>query len=171
MKTNITDLDLKRYFPNETVMKYSELATVNSLDEILPHDKSFKIILIEEHYNLGHWVLILRYNNTYEFMDSYGLKIDQELKFIHRIQNILLGQGKKYLTALFDKLPKGSKKVWNNKRLQKVNNNSSTCGRWVIMRILLMKMGYNLTEFQDFVLRWAKRFELSTDELVSLWIT
>ena len=52
MRTNITDLDLKRYFPetnqpNDNVIKYSELANVQSLNEILPHDKSWKIILLE----------------------------------------------------------------------------------------------------------------------------
>jgi hypothetical protein len=39
MRTNITDLDVKRYFPetnqpNDNVIKYSELANVQSLNEI-----------------------------------------------------------------------------------------------------------------------------------------
>ena len=63
MRTNITDLDLKRYFPetnqpNDNVIKYSELANIQSLDEILPHDKSWKIILLEQELNKGHWMMI-----------------------------------------------------------------------------------------------------------------
>ena len=59
MRTNITDMDLKRYFPktnqpNDNVIKYSELANVQNLDEILPHDKSWKIILLEQELNKGH---------------------------------------------------------------------------------------------------------------------
>ena len=173
MLINITDDDLKNYFPNTKnfVMKYSDLESINYLNEILPHDKSFKIILIEQNFNLGHWVLILRYDNVYEFMDSYGLLIDQELKFIDRIQNILLGQNKKYMTQLFNKIPKGYKKVVNRKRLQQVKNKAATCGRWVILRIQFMRMGYNLKEFQEFVKKWSKQLDLSLDELVTLWIS
>ena len=173
MLINITDEDLKNYFPNTKnfVMKYSDLENIKHLNEILPYDKSFKIILIEQNFNLGHWVLILRYGNVYEFFDSYGLKIDQELKFIHRIQNILLGQNKKYMTELFKKIPKGFKKIVNRKRLQQVKNKSATCGRWVISRIQLMRMGYNLEEYQDFVKKWASKLELSLDEIVTLWIS
>jgi hypothetical protein len=176
MTSNITDLDIKRYFPetntpHDNLMKYSELADVQSLDEILPHDKSFKIILIEDHYNIGHFVCILRYGNTYEQFDSYGKKIDDELAFISNIQKKLLGQDKKYLTHLFAKLPRGTKKVINKKRLQNLSNNSATCGRWCILRISMMQdFGFGLKSFQEFITRWKSKLELSGDEMVSLWV-
>ena len=116
MRTNITDLDLKRYFPetnepNDNVIKYSELGNIQSLDEILPHDKSWKIILLEQELNRGHWMMICRYGNTYCEFDSYGKRIDDELKFVDKIQKILLGQNQKYITELLKKLPKGTKKI------------------------------------------------------------
>ena len=134
MRTNITDLDLKRYFPetnlpNDNVIKYSELANIQSLDEILPQDKSWKIILLEQELNKGHWMMICRYGNTYCEFDSYGKRIDEELKFVDKIQKILLGQNRKYITELLNKLPKKTKKIWNKKKLQKITNASATCGR------------------------------------------
>ena len=176
MTSNISDLDIKRYFPetntpNDNLMKYSELADVQSLEEILPQDKSFKIILIEDHYNIGHFVCIMRYGNTFEQFDSYGKKIDDELAFISNIQKKLLGQDKKYLTHLFAKLPKGIKKVINKKRLQNLSNNSATCGRWCILRISMMRdFDFDLKTFQEFITRWKSKLKLSGDEMVSLWV-
>jgi hypothetical protein len=175
MRENITDLDLKRYFPetnqpNDNVIKYSELADLDSLEEILPYDKSWKIILIEQEYNLGHWTCVMRYGNFFEQFDSYGKKIDDELKFVTEIQKKLLGEDKKYLTALFKKLPRGSKKVWNKKKLQKLVNASATCGRWCIVRIIMMEMGFTLKQFQDFIERWRLIMNPSPYELVALWV-
>jgi hypothetical protein len=62
----------------------------------------------------------LRYGNTFEQFDSYGNKIDDELAFISNIQKKLLGQDKKYLTHLFAKLPKGTKKVINKNGMQEL---------------------------------------------------
>jgi hypothetical protein len=175
MRTNITDLDLQRYFPEthssrDNVMKYSELADVKSIYDILPTDRSYKIILIEDHYNSGHWTAIMRYGDTIETFDSYGLEPDGELKFINKVQKLLLGEDKKYLTKLLDKV-KDSKKVWNKKKLQKLSNGSATCGRWVILRICMMKdFGFTLKEFQDFVKKYKDEYGLTTDELVSFWV-
>jgi hypothetical protein len=176
MTSNISDLDIKRFFPetntpNDNLIKYSDLAHVRKLEDILPHDKSFKIILIEDHFNIGHFVCIMRYGNTFEQFDSYGKKIDDELAFISNIQKKLLGQDDKYLTHLFAKLPKGTKKVINKVRLQNVSNNSATCGRWCILRIIMMRdFGFNLKSFQEFIKRWKKNLKLSGDEIVSLWV-
>ena len=176
MRTNITDLDLKRYFPetnqpNDNVIKYSELANVQSLDEILPHDKSWKIILLEQELNKGHWMMICRYGNTYCEFDSYGKRIDEELKFVDKIQKILLGQNRKYITELLNKLPKKTKKIWNKKKLQKITNASATCGRWCILFVICMRdYGFDLKEFQQFIDKWSKELNLTPDELVSHWV-
>ena len=176
MRTNITDLDLKRYFPetnlpNDNVIKYSELGDIKKMNEILPHDKSWKIILLEQEFNTGHWMMICRYGNTYCEFDSYGKKIDEELKFVDKIQKILLGQNKKYMTELLNKLPKGTKKIWNKKKLQKLNNASATCGRWCILFVICMRdFGFDLKEFQEYIERWSKKLGLTPDELVSYWV-
>ena len=176
MRTDMTDLDIQRYLPEtnspqDNLMKYSELADVNSIYDILPYDRSYKIILVESEYFKGHFVAILRYGNTIEQFDSYSQKIDNELSFVSNLQKQLLGQDKKYLTHLLKKLPKKVKKIYNKKRLQKLVNNSATCGRFVILRIILMKdFGFNLQQYQDFLERWCKKTGLNADELVAFMI-
>ena len=176
MYRNISDLDLKRYFPetgnpNDNVIKYNELSEISTLNDILPNDKSFKIVLIEDSYNRGHWCAIIRTGKTYIWFDSYGLEPDGELKFINAIQKKLLGQDKKYLTHLLAKLPKGTKKIWNKMKLQKVKNGSNTCGRWCILFIILVRdFNFTLDEFQAFIKRWTEKLGLTSDELVSLWV-
>ncbi len=91
-------------------------------------------------------------------------------KFVTSIQKKLLGEDKKYLTALFNKLPKGTKKVWNKKKLQKLVNGSATCGRWCILRIIMMEMGFDLKQFQAFIEQWRVILGLSPDELVAMWV-
>jgi hypothetical protein len=172
MRTDMTDLDLGRYgFSPDDVMKYSELADLNSIYDILPHERSSKILLVESSYQSGHWVGLLRYGNTIEMMDSYGIHPDDELSFVSNLQKTLLGQDKKHLSHLLKKLPKGVKKIYNKKRLQKLVNGSATCGRFVILRIILMReFGFNLKQFQSFLERWTKKTGLSPDELVALMI-
>jgi hypothetical protein len=176
MRTNITDLDLERYFPEtnhykNNVIKYSELDNYKSIEELLPTDRSYKIILIEQNYNTGHWTCLLRYGDTIEWFDSYGLPVDGELKFINSVKRQLLGQGRKTLTELLSKV-KDKNIVYNKVKLQKLCNKSATCGRWVILRILMMKnFFYNLKEFQDFIKKYKKEVGFKdADELVAYWI-
>jgi len=153
MRTNITDLDLERYFPEtnhykNNVIKYSELAN----------------------YNSGHWTCILRYGDTIEWFDSYGIDVDCELKFINAVKRRLLGEGRTILRDLLKKT-KGKKIVYNHYKFQKLCNKSATCGRWVILRILMMKnFFYDLEEFQKFIKKYKKEIGLGADELVAYWI-
>jgi len=52
----MSDSDIRRWLglDGDYIMKYSELAGYETLEELLPHDKSFKIILTEDSYNKGH---------------------------------------------------------------------------------------------------------------------
>lgn len=175
MKTNITDLDLERYFPEtnhykNNVIKYSELGNYKSIEEILPNDRSYKIVLIEENYNSGHWTCLLRYGDTIEWFDSYGLDVDCELKFINAVKRRLLGEGRNILRDLLKKV-KGKKVIYNHYKFQKLSNCSCTCGRWVILRILMMKnFFYDLEEFQKFIKKYKKELGLGADELVAYWV-
>ena len=175
ISTNITDLDLNRYFPetksdNHHVIKYSELANVNSIYGLLPKDMSYKIILIEEEPNKGHWVCILRYGRTIEAFDSYGGTIDNELQYIPEVMKRMLGEDKKHLGRLLRDV-KDRQVIYSKKRLQKLQDGINTCGRWVILRILMMKeFFYTLQEFLDFIEKTVEETGMSTDELVASWI-
>ena len=64
---------------NTKILKYSELASVGNLDELLPRLVDHCIILYEESLNRRHWVALLKYNDMLEHFDSYGIKPDSEL--------------------------------------------------------------------------------------------
>ena len=174
--TNITDLDLDRYFPetktdNHHVIKYSEVANVASIYDLLPKDMSYKIILIEEQPNKGHWVCILRYGKTIEVFDSYGGTIDNELKYIPEVMKRMLGEDKKHLGRLL-KAVEDRQVIYSKKRLQKLKGGINTCGRWVILRILMMKQFfYTLNEFLAFIDNAVEDTSFTPDELVANWIT
>jgi hypothetical protein len=175
LKKPITDVDINKYFPEknhyaDNVVKYSDLAHYSDIYQLLPKDRSYKIILIESKKNSGHWVCIMRYGDIWEFFDAYGVKIDGELKFINTITKRLLGESRHFLTDLF-KTIKSGKVIYNNKRLQSLKSGSATCGRWVILRILMMRdFFYTLEDFIDFIEKNCKVLDVKPDYLVSLWI-
>jgi len=143
----ITDSDIKRWLPNaeSKIIKYSDLANYNSLEDLLPEPIDYKIILVESELNSGHWTSIMRKGNKYETFDSYGGTIDHELNYIPNSTKKYLGEDKLYL----GKLLKGHKVIYNKKKLQSENNGVSTCGRWNIARILSFLMGWTLKDFQN----------------------
>ena len=58
IKEEITDSDPTRYFGKKdfkNILKYSEIGNYKSIQQLLPRNKSWKIILIEYEYNSGHW--------------------------------------------------------------------------------------------------------------------
>ena len=131
---------------------------------------SYKIILIEEQPNKGHWVCILRYGKTIEAFDSYSGTIDNELKFIPEVMKRMLGEDKKHLGRLLKDV-KDRQVIYSKKRLQKLEDGINTCGRWVILRILMMKeFFYTLQEFLDFIQKSVEETEMTPDELVASWI-
>ena len=68
------DDDIRHILGNSTkIIKYSELSTFNDLDELLPNENDYCIILYEHEPSSGHWVCLLKYNGTFEFFDAYGL--------------------------------------------------------------------------------------------------
>jgi hypothetical protein len=175
IKEPITDKDLERYFPEtnhyaDNVMKYSDLLKYNSIYQLLPNEKSYKIILVESEKNSGHWTAIMRYKDTIEFFDSYGVAPDGELKFIDSIKKRLLGENRHYLTTLLRNIT-DKKVIYNKMKFQKLKTGSATCGRWVILRILMMRdFFYTLEEFQDFINKNKNEMGFDPDYLVSLWI-
>lgn len=147
----MTNFDLEKYLsiePND-IIKYSELSNYKSIQELLPEKDSFKVLLIEDKQNSGHFVGLFRFDKTLEYMNSYGAKWDTDWRFIPRMVRVILGQATNDLTRLFDKAKKdGFTVVYNKKRLQKLDPNIQTCGRFVALRRHLGQMGYTLPQFQ-----------------------
>ena len=147
----MSNADLEKYLdvkPHD-IMKYSKLSDYKTIEELLPKDGDFQIILIEDKYNSGHWVSVERKGKVINYFNSYGAKEDTDWRFIPRMIRIILGQNTNDLTRLFKEAEsRGYKIERNSKRLQKLDDKIMTCGRWVVFWRHLSKMGYTMKQFQ-----------------------
>ena len=51
----LSDADLQRILGDDAkIIKYSELSHLNDLDELLPKDKDYCVVLYEERLDRGH---------------------------------------------------------------------------------------------------------------------
>lgn len=162
------DDDIRFYFPNANIMKYSELKKFNSIDDILPNDKDFAFLLYEDSPNKGHWVCISRNNGQYEFFDSYGGGPDSPLKWNAQETNNMLGQGTKILSNLFNKTK--DKVIYNPVKYQEDSQDVNTCGRHCVFRIKNIKDGKNLHQYYQLMKTLKDNSGKNYDEIVASFI-
>jgi hypothetical protein len=179
VEESISESDIYNYLGygfdiREDVITYSELSEYSSIDEVLDKNKSFKIILIEQQENYGHWTLLMRYGNTIEFFNSYGTKPSYEIDQIGQSKNEELGQDEKYLNRLLTLALGKYNVIYNKKRFQKLAPKINTCGRHCICRlIMLMEFNMDLKTFIKYMedlKKYYKNYKLSYDQIVALII-
>ncbi len=176
IKEPISETDIYNYLGydfsvKEDVITYSQLSEFTSIEQVLEHDKAWKIVLIEDEVNSGHWVLLLRYGKTIEFYNSYGTKPSYELDLISDEVNEQLGQEEKYLNKLLLLAKDKYKVIYNKKRFQKLADGINTCGRWCLLRIIMLKhFNLDLSKFIKFMDYLKKKYNMTFDEIVSLII-
>jgi hypothetical protein len=170
----LSDADIHRNLGEGKVMKYSELAEYRDINDLLPNDKDFKIILTEQQTNSGHWCALLKYGkngNILEWWDPYGVKPDGQFRYINTITKHLLGQGGNPLTKLLKETKRKDQKVYYNKRrFQIIDDRINTCGRWCVARVLAMLVGYELDDFINKVDEKCEETGKPPDILVCDWI-
>jgi hypothetical protein len=149
----------------EQIIKYSQLKDYTSLQELLPLEFDYKVILLETNRNTGHWVCILRLGGVIECFNSYGIGIDQEWRYIPDTIERLLGQSTRYLTNLIKK-SEGFTVISNKYKFQSKSDDVATCARWCILRIETAKIGYSLKEFVRMIEKQEAETDLPSDILV-----
>jgi len=162
----LTNGDLERALgvSADDVIVYSKLKEYASIDELLPEPYDFRIILIEETQNKGHWVALMRQDATYVYFNSYGHKYDKDLYMVSRIMRRILGQESNEIGRLLA----GKHVVYNKVKYQ--GDKTSTCGRWVVLAVEMMtKLGYSLDQFHEFMRKHKKRGE-TFDALVCRFV-
>ena len=171
LKVSMTGQDILSYLPNCKIIEYNDLADYNEITDLLTKPIDYVIILIETTANnVGHWVCVLLYGNTIEFFNSYAEAPDvQKNTLISKAKNIEFGQTQNYLTNLLVKSDFNI--IYNKLQLQKYTNNSATCGRWVIIRLLcLLNQNMDLKQFSLFIIDLKKKLKKSFDEIVCVLI-
>jgi hypothetical protein len=71
----VTSFDLLAIFKNCKIVKYADLDNYDNIYMLLPNRMDFSFILTESEKNSGHWTLLIRDDNNFEYYDSYGVSI------------------------------------------------------------------------------------------------
>ncbi len=163
MDYSLSNDDIGNYLNNRIkVVTYKDLYNFNSIDDLL---SPFGVIalLFETRPGNGHWTILFKRNNQMiEFFDSYGLVVDDELKFVNSKYKNMLRENYKYLTKLIYDSP--YELEYNPHHFQKLDGNVNTCGRWIILRYIYKSL--TIDEFFRVIKDISKEFSLSPDELV-----
>lgn len=172
------DDDIKKFLPNAKIIKYSDLKKYNNIEELLPNNKSYSIILYETEPNKGHWTCIMRYNDKnrgdlIEFFDSLADdgEPDSQLNWNNKKTNKMLGQGQQLLKPLLHKsnLPV----IYNKFKFQsegnkRDGNNINTCGKHCVFRIRnLLDCNRNLEDYYNYINSIKKGSKNTFDEIVT----
>ncbi len=144
------------------IITYKELRKYQSIDQLL-HPYDVVAILYETRPNYGHWTLMYKMNGMIYFFDSYGLVIDDELKFVNENLREQLGESYKYLTRLVYLSP--YELDYNPYQFQDLKKNVTTCGRWVLLRYSWREL--NIDQFYQLLKKLRKEYNLTYDQIVT----
>lgn len=123
-------LDLLDHKAN--LVQYREVENYRTIEQLLgPHKKC--VLLYHTSEDFGHWVCLYQVGKTIYFFDSYGVMIDDQLKFLPKNLREDMNSSHRYLTNLLYR----SKKMieYNQHELQKHSPLIQTCGRWCVNRL------------------------------------
>lgn len=144
------------------ILTNRELANVRRIEDILKHGAC--VVLYETKERSGHWCCVFsRGPKEIQWFDSYGLMPDSELTFIDRDFRKKSNQVSTHLTRLLLEWMKrtGGDVRYSQYRLQKLSPKDNTCGRFVVLRLLLRDLDED--EFADVVPDSRTALELTTE--------
>lgn len=169
---SLSDADIRHVLGQDTkIIEFKDMDNYKSVYDLLPNEKDFVVILIEQKDNSGHWVLLLRDKNRIEQHDSYGCTLESELNFISQAMNRILGQSKKEFHDLMKTVNDEDEIVYNKARLQSENPAIATCGRHVCLRALMHNLGYSLEEYLQFLDDHHEETGLPIDVIVCRFVS
>ena len=168
IKYFITNHDLDKLIHNVKIVKFADLDQYESIYDLLPKKIDYVVILTEtEGINTGHWQLLLRNNNVFEFFDSYSDEPNTILKFISKKMNQYLGNDyNKDMGHILKSIKPTDKLIINEYEFQSDINNVNTCGRHVASRIINFMLGMDNKEYIKWFKGIKKQTKLKNDEII-----
>lgn len=168
-KVSMSDELIKFYLPNAKIIIYNNLKDYNTIEEILPENKSFAVLLYVS-ANLitevsGHWTCITRLNNEISYFDSYGKTPDYAIDHWFKKNT---EQQTKYLSQFLNKTK--LKVFYNGIQYQSTPGDISTCGRHCIFYILNMQKDKDLHDYYILMKNIKEKTNMTYDKIVSYMI-
>jgi hypothetical protein len=173
IKTPLSNTDMINFEPTakDKIIEYNELAKYNDIEEILTHDKDYRIILIEYTDNNGHWILISRHADTIELFNPFGLRPSKNDFVVDKKMNEFLGQSSLHLNRLMQDEKEDLKfnVIYNKFKFQKKSILVNTCGRHVMLRLICMlHYDMDLEQYLRFIKKAKSKLKLKNyDQVVS----
>jgi hypothetical protein len=168
---SLSDADIRHILGQGTkIIEFKDMDMFKTIYDLLPNEKDFAIVLVEQKDNSGHWVMLLRDGNRIEQFDSYGVTLETELNFVSQAMNRMLGQSKQEFHALMKTIDDEDELVFNKARLQSEDPTIATCGRHCCLRALMHNLGYSLEEYLQFLDDHHEETGLPIDVIVSKFV-
>ena len=168
----VTSTDLQSIFKNCKIIKYADLDNYDDIYHLLSN-RDFCFILTESEKNSGHWTLLIRDDNNFEYYDSYGVSHKNILDYIPNYMNKKLGNNySEDLGMIIKSIKPTDKFTYNKTKFQKDTPNINTCGRWCIARLsLFLSDDLDLNEFTKLIKTKAKQLKMTNDEFITFLVT
>ena len=168
----VTSTDLQAIFKNCKIVKYADLDNYKDIYQLLPNRMDFVFLLTESEKNSGHWTLLIRDDDIFEYFDSYGTSPKSILDYIPSYKNKKLGNNySKDLGMIIKSIKPTDKFIYNMTKFQKDGPDISTCGRWVIARLaLFLSDSLDLKEFTKLMKTKAKQLKMTLDEFITFLV-
>jgi hypothetical protein len=164
---SLSDDDILRVLkPKTNIFRYPDLQNVTNINQIFdPYGRAVMLFLTEGESS-GHWTAFIKKDKTIEFFDPYGVKPDNQKKWLTKKELNQLGQTPDYLTNLLNKAKsEGYKIIYNKYPFQIDRGDINTCGRHILTRLMLKDL--SLPQYKKLLLSSG----VSPDEFVSLFIS
>ena len=162
----VTNFDILAIFKNAKIVRYAVLDKFKDIYELLPNRMDFVFLLTESEKNSGHWTLIIRDDDTFEYFDYI-------LDYIPKYMNKKLGNNYgEDLGKMIKSIKATDKFVYNKIKFQKEQEGINTCGRWCIARLsLFLSDDLNLKEFTTLMKTKAKNLKMTLDQFITFLVT
>lgn len=157
----INKLNLEPY----NIFEFNKIDEVSNIDDLLDRHGRGIMLYLTENKNTGHWIAVLKYDNTIEIYDPYGNHPKQFEKNLVG-GNDVFEQDHNDLINLIKK--SGYKFTYNNHKHQSKEQNINTCGRHSIMRLIFSN--FDKDEYNDIIKKLCKYLNITPDDL-SILIT
>lgn len=132
---SLSDTDIQKVLGGVKLFRYPELHHMDSIEDAFDDSGRCMILYLTENMDTGHWVCMIKRENTIEYFDPYGgYKPDSERKWLSQAQLEKLGQDEPTLSRM---IKAGGYKVESNPHhFQKEAPGVNTCGRHCCVRLL-----------------------------------
>lgn len=149
----LSNKDIEDFFHNQiNWVPYEEIKNFSNIDQLLYPFNACIIWYPIEGSMIGHWCAIMKRNNTIEFFNPSGNRIDALIK----------DPSKKILSKLFKISP--YKLRYSDEKFQ--SDNTMTCGRHCIVRLLFSDLSEE--KYASMMEDLSKKMNLNYDQLVTL---